>query len=900
MGNFPKLPPGTRLQVGSHLATIVDYLGEGGFAHIYKVEIDPLEEDTQIACLKRVIVPDKLGLMTLRKEVEVMKTLRHARRIVKYFDSHAERLDNGTYQVLVLMELCPNGLLLDYMNRKIKTKLTEPEILKIMVDIGIGVYEMHRLKLIHRDIKIENVLIDAKHRFKLCDFGSTLQPIMPPKDQQQFQLLSHDILYQTTPQYRAPEMIDLYRGIPIDDKADIWALGCFLYKLCYYTTPFEALGDIAILHALFQFLPQPQFLGDLKNLIIIMLQENPLFRPNIVQVLMLVAKIMRIDFAELAVDDFYGLGPYNFQALHDYQRHKQNEMLKQQQMYYQQHAAAHAHLLLPAPQPGLHPGHPPSYMQPHQLHTPRATTPLPGLAQAPPMAQQKLAPAAHLYPPLQQQTPQQTQGSSHHGLPATLPLEYPPQPPYALPNHAPLLELLSKMLGLEIVDVPDNELLGISDRDLIENVEERYPLLEDFVDPAALARQHSHPSSEGSRTPPDGPSRKSLALDKRGGEYSNKEAWELRTHLANLTDEAGKLADDIFAGPLLSHHLMKSVGSQYDAVEELDEFEFESAVVLRYPDVPDLKDLPAAPALTSPPRLPEPALPIHSHVPPQLALPPLPNVQQPVPQHPKNKPPPPVPQTQPVAQPLPQPVAPVAQPVAQPQPPQPPLQPLTVPQPVAIPQMAPPQVSAATQVSPRSNNPFPFTPSSQPSQPPAVVPYDVASASPAVPTERPQRSSLAKKSANPWGEYQRPNLVLRMKLSLLAQELLPMFAGMAQVDEQNLIDLDLGDAVPLSQRAKRSSDEGSDLETTKSRENHTKLKPKRLLSIPDTRANFDTHGVQEEVVDFASDDEENSSLMSRLNIRNSLKHSRRSGEYKRSEPSEKGSKRRSFFGSGSS
>jgi Serine/threonine protein kinase len=337
MGNFPKLPEGTQLPVGSHQVTVLKYLSEGGFAHIYKVQIDPPEEDSEIACLKRVIVPDKNGLNLLRKEVDVMKTLRYGRNIVKYYDSHAERLDNGTYQVLVLMELCPNKSLLDYMNAKIKTKLTESEILKIMLDISIGIYEMHRLNMIHRDIKIENVLIDAKHNFKLCDFGSTASPIMPPKDQQQFQLLSHDILYQTTPQYRSPEMIDLYRGFPIDDKSDIWAFGCFLYKLCYYTTPFETNGDIAILHASFQFLPAPSFSGDLKNLIIIMLQESPLLRPNIVQVIMLLSKMMNLEFKELKLDDFVGVGPYNFHALHEFQRQKHNEILKNQQLYYQQH-----------------------------------------------------------------------------------------------------------------------------------------------------------------------------------------------------------------------------------------------------------------------------------------------------------------------------------------------------------------------------------------------------------------------------------------------------------------------------------------------------------------------------------------------------------------------------------
>lgn len=336
MEPLKKLPEGTQLTVGSHHVTIVKYLSEGGFAHIYKVSISPKQYDSDIACLKRVVVPDKRGLDLLRKEVDVMKKLSHSNNIVRYYDSHAERLDNGAYQVLLLMELCPNKSLLDFMNARIKTKLSEPEILNIMLDISRAVLDMHKLKLIHRDIKIENVLIDANHRFKLCDFGSTSSPLMPPKTQEEFQALAHDITYQTTPQYRSPEMIDLYRGLPIDEKADIWALGCFLYKLCYYTTPFEANGDIAILHASFQFPPLPNYSGDLKNLIIIMLQENPFFRPNIFQVIKLVSKIMKIDFKSLNVEDIYDSGSYDFQALHDYQQKRQQELIKQQQIYYEQ------------------------------------------------------------------------------------------------------------------------------------------------------------------------------------------------------------------------------------------------------------------------------------------------------------------------------------------------------------------------------------------------------------------------------------------------------------------------------------------------------------------------------------------------------------------------------------
>lgn len=314
-----KLAPGTLLTVGKHQVTIVKYLSEGGFAHIYVVKTNPPEQGTDIACLKRVIVPNKEGLNQLRAEVEVMQRLAKADNIVRYYDSNASRLPNasGCYEVLVLMELCPNKSLLDFMNSRLRTKLTTNEILKIMLDISKAVYSMHRMKLIHRDIKIENVLLDENYNFKLADFGSTCPILRVPRNHQEFQILHNDILMQTTPQYRCPEMIDLYRGLPIDEKSDIWALGVFLYKLCYYTTPFEVPGELGILHSAYTFPAQPVFPSGIKNLINIMLQENPIFRPNIYQVLVEVCKLSGFDGETTGkimeeYTDIYGLSKYQY------------------------------------------------------------------------------------------------------------------------------------------------------------------------------------------------------------------------------------------------------------------------------------------------------------------------------------------------------------------------------------------------------------------------------------------------------------------------------------------------------------------------------------------------------------------------------------------------------------
>ncbi|KAI5954850.1 hypothetical protein KGF57_003875 [Candida theae] len=238
-----------------------------------------------------------------------MRRLRGNKHIVSYIDSHAARLNETNhhhqqqrqqqqYEVLLLMEYCENNGLIDFMNTRLVNKLTEKEIVDIMYQVTIGVAMCHHLRppLIHRDIKIENVLIDSNHVFKLCDFGSSVNYMAPPKNPQELQLMKDDLMQHTTPQYRAPEMIDLTKGFPIDDKSDIWALGIFLYKLCYYTTPFESsqqssLQDLerTILNCSdnlrFKDQPGSMFSPRLKNVIKVCLRADPRRRPNAVQLL---------------------------------------------------------------------------------------------------------------------------------------------------------------------------------------------------------------------------------------------------------------------------------------------------------------------------------------------------------------------------------------------------------------------------------------------------------------------------------------------------------------------------------------------------------------------------------------------------------------------------------------
>ena len=266
--------PGTKIQVGSHRIVITKYLSEGGFAHVYLVKLAQPIGNTDVAVLKRVAVPDKDSLRGMRTEVETMKRLKGHRPIVTYFDSHASELRGGGYEVFLLMEYCNGGGLIDFMNTRLQHRLTEPEIMHIFTDVAEGVACMHYLKppLLHRDLKVENVLIttstsSGRRRFKLCDFGSAAVPRPAPSTVVECRLMDEDVQKHTTLQYRAPEMVDVYRKQPLDEKSDIWALGVLLYKLCYYTTPFEEQGQLAILNASFRYPSYPAFSDRLKGLI---------------------------------------------------------------------------------------------------------------------------------------------------------------------------------------------------------------------------------------------------------------------------------------------------------------------------------------------------------------------------------------------------------------------------------------------------------------------------------------------------------------------------------------------------------------------------------------------------------------------------------------------------------
>ncbi|KAI0275268.1 hypothetical protein BC834DRAFT_965674 [Gloeopeniophorella convolvens] len=292
--NKGTLVPGQTISVNKYTVQVEKYLSQGGFAHVYLVRTATPVYGTTRHVLKRIAVPNESMLSEVKKEVDIMRILKGHPNIVHLIDAAWHRTSTGIYEVFILMEFCAGGGIIDMMNRRLRERLTEADILQIFVDVCEGVAAMHNLRpaLLHRDLKVENILQSSDTLYKLCDFGSA-NPVATrlPANTQEIRALEADLNRHTTLQYRAPEMVDPYLRRPIDEKSDVWALGVLLYKLCYYTTPFEEHGPLAILNVQYKIPSYPVYSAQLNALIASMLREHGAQRPSVFEVLITVHRM---------------------------------------------------------------------------------------------------------------------------------------------------------------------------------------------------------------------------------------------------------------------------------------------------------------------------------------------------------------------------------------------------------------------------------------------------------------------------------------------------------------------------------------------------------------------------------------------------------------------------------
>ena len=249
-------------------------LGEGGYGYVYQVS----DSQGNKYALKKINILSQPQYQNIIREIKLWKQVSNSQNIVKLLDASQTKTE-----VDILMELCTEGSLLDFINNS-EENISESTALKIIRDIANGLMAMHSQNppIAHRDIKIENVL-KFGNTFKLCDFGSaSIDTMMPEKETKDSKRDKFDIYERnTTFMYRPPEMVDEYGEFPVNEKVDIWAVGCILYAILFKQQPFQDAQKLTIIKGDY-YIPKEakNYSSKIFDFIRLMLTPDPRIRPS--------------------------------------------------------------------------------------------------------------------------------------------------------------------------------------------------------------------------------------------------------------------------------------------------------------------------------------------------------------------------------------------------------------------------------------------------------------------------------------------------------------------------------------------------------------------------------------------------------------------------------------------
>ncbi|KAM6138216.1 hormonally up-regulated neu tumor-associated kinase homolog A-like [Phoenicopterus ruber ruber] len=207
-------------QVGNYL--VGKMINKGSFAKVMEGLHIPTGEKVAIKVIdKRKAKQDSYVLKNMKREPRIHQMIKHP-NVVRLYETL--ETDNSYYMV---MELCLGGDLLDRICDK--KRLAEREVRRYTRQILSAVEHLHCQGIVHRDLKIENFLLDENNNIKIVDFGLS--------NTAKFEGLSQELLHTQcgSPAYAAPELLAHRKYGP---KVDVWSIGVSMFAMLTGTLPF--------------------------------------------------------------------------------------------------------------------------------------------------------------------------------------------------------------------------------------------------------------------------------------------------------------------------------------------------------------------------------------------------------------------------------------------------------------------------------------------------------------------------------------------------------------------------------------------------------------------------------------------------------------------------------------
>jgi len=200
---------------------LIEEVGQGGMAVVYRAKDDTLKRDVAIKVLHRHLSDERESKLRLEREAQAVAKLRHD-NILEIYDYSGGDADSA----YIVTEFIDGQTLKQFLADR---SIRHPEIAALIAaELGGALAHAHGVGVIHRDIKPENVMIRKDGMLKLMDFGIA-QVLDLERMTVTGQLLG-------SPAYMAPELVE---GKPLDVRTDVFSVGILLYQMATGALPFS-------------------------------------------------------------------------------------------------------------------------------------------------------------------------------------------------------------------------------------------------------------------------------------------------------------------------------------------------------------------------------------------------------------------------------------------------------------------------------------------------------------------------------------------------------------------------------------------------------------------------------------------------------------------------------------
>ena len=210
---------------------ILEEIGTGGMGTVYRVVDRKVNEEMALKVLKPEITSSGTVVERFKNELKLARGISH-KNVCRMYDLHEE-----AGALFITMEYV-RGEDLKGLIRRVGRLLAEKAV-ELAAQVAEGLVEAHRLGVVHRDLKPQNIIIDQQGNARIMDFGIARQLGGPE--------LTAAGMMVGTPFYMSPEQA---AGESVDQRTDIYALGAILFEMVTGKPPFEgATGlDVALKH----------------------------------------------------------------------------------------------------------------------------------------------------------------------------------------------------------------------------------------------------------------------------------------------------------------------------------------------------------------------------------------------------------------------------------------------------------------------------------------------------------------------------------------------------------------------------------------------------------------------------------------------------------------------------